>query len=97
MFFIILLTYIIIKEIDTFESTFIFYLKLYSVTLSGTLMYYYYMFFSIFICFNYVIFLLTQRKFKEILKLIMTGILSVTSTCLIFPGIINHFFLIIER
>ena len=55
-------------------------------------MHYYCMFFSIFICFNYVIFLLTQRKFKEILKLIMTGILAGTSTCLIFPGIINHFF-----
>ncbi len=64
MFFIILLTYIIIKEIDTFESTFIFYLKLYSVTLSGTLLYYYYMFFSIFICFNYITFLLTQNLKK---------------------------------
>ena len=92
MYFITLITYIIIKEIDTFESTINFYLKLYCVSLLGALMHYYCMFFTIFICFNYAIFLLTKRKFKEIIKLIITGILSGTSACLIFPGIIYHFF-----
>ena len=92
MFFITLLTYIIIKEIDTLESTFTFYLKLYFVSLLGALMHYYCMFFAIFICFNYVIYLLSQRKLKAIIQLIITGILSGTSACLIFPGMINHFF-----
>lgn len=92
MFIVTLLTYIIIKEIDQFESKFNFYLKLYCVTLLGALTQYYCIFFSIFICFNYIIFLLFQRKLKSILELTITGILSGTSAYLIFPNIIRHFF-----
>ena len=92
MFFVTFLTYIIIREIDIFESKLNFYLKLYCISLLGTLTHYYCMFFTIFICFNYLIFLLSQRKLKSIIKLIITGILSGISSCLIFPNMIRHFF-----
>ena len=51
MFFVSLLTYSIIIEIDKSDNQFYFYLKLYFISLFGALIHYYCIFFTISICF----------------------------------------------
>ena len=92
MFFTTILTYIIIEEIDISKDTFNFNLKLYFISVFGALIHYYCIFFTITICFIFLILLLIQKKWVSIIKLIITGILGVFTAILIFPAMINHIF-----
>ena len=92
MFIFNLLIYIIIKEIDISEYNFNFYLKLYFISVFGALTHYYCIFFTILTCFILMIILLIQRRWKAIIKLIITGISGGITACLIFPPMLKHIF-----
>ena len=93
MFFITLLEYTIIKEIDNkFDYNFYFFYKLYFISVFGALIHYYCIFFTITTCFIFLILLLIKRKWVSILLLIITGILAGLTTIWIFPAMIRHIF-----
>ena len=92
MFIFNLLIYIIIKEIDISEYNFNFYLKLYFISVFGALTHYYCIFFTILTCFILMIILLIQRRWKAIIKLIITGNSGGITACLIFPPMLKHIF-----
>ena len=92
MFFITLLVYTIIKEIDTSLYKLYFFIKLYFISVFGALIHYYCIFYTITICFIFLIILLIQRKWLSIIELIITGILGGYTSILIFPAMIRHTF-----
>ena len=92
MFFVTLLTYIIITEIDISKDKYYFFLKLYFISVFGALIHYYCIFFTISICFIFLILLMIQKKWISIIKLIITGILGGSTSILIFPSMIKHIF-----
>ena len=92
MFFTTFLIYIIFKEIDKSKYQFNFYLKLYFISVFGGLIHYYCIIFLIFLSFILFIYLLIERKWKSIIKLIITEILVGITVILIFPAMIKHIF-----
>ena len=92
MFFITLLVYTIIKEIDTSLYKLYFFIKLYFISVFGALIHYYCIFYTITICFIFLILLLIQRKWLSVIELIITGILGGYTSILIFPAMIRHTF-----
>lgn len=92
MFFITILSYVILNQIDNEEYSFQFFVKIYFIIVFGILVHYYFIFFTFFIFFNFLILLILKQKFKFILNLIITGLLSIITSFLIFPNMITHFF-----
>ncbi len=92
MFWVTLLTEMLVKEVGIRRSDRKFFLKLYAVAVLGALTHYYCIVFTIFICTVFGVFLLLKKKWDSMTGLIVIGILAGSTAYFIFPSMIIHMF-----
>ena len=69
-----------------------FWIGLYLVTVFGTMTQYYYLIFAFFLAGGYCVYLLFQKKWKDILGYILVMIVSAVTVLAVFPAIVTHLF-----
>lgn len=74
------------------ENKWKFSILLYLVTVLGTLTQYYYLIYAFFLAAGFCIYLLFCKKWKAVLKYVVTMVLSGVTVLAIFPAILTHLF-----
>ena len=93
MFFITLLTYIIVKEAEEKKTDFRFFASLFITIVLGAMTHYYCIIYSAFICIPFLIFLLIRKKWLASIRFAVTCGLSAATSLMIFPTMYTHLFL----
>lgn len=92
MFWITLLTYIIVRESKEQTVGKIFFFRVFAITLAGALTHYYCILFAILISFTYGIWLVFKKKYCYIVKFSSAMAASGILSYVIFPAMIKHIF-----
>lgn len=92
MFWVTLLSYILIKEAKQTKHTINFFIKLFMAAVLGALTHYYCIVFTVLICGVYCIMFLCRKRWKEAAGMVATGILAGGVSCLIFLAMLEHIF-----
>lgn len=91
MFWITLLTYLFMKQLDK-KADARFYGMIYLVTTAGALTHYYVIVYAVFLSFVYGIYLLWNKRIKEVVLFCVTMALAGGTSLAIFPAMIQHIF-----
>lgn len=91
MYWITLITFLLVNEIGR-ESNWKFYTALFFTAVAGALTHYYCIIFTILICFVYGIYLLIERKWRDVAWLCLAGGVSGITAYSLFPSMIRHMF-----
>ncbi len=90
MFWVVLFTYIILKNLSEFKLK--NYIQLAAVAVCGALTHYYFIVYIFFLSLTTVIIMATKKRIKEILAYIAAMLISGVASCLIFPSMISQIF-----
>lgn len=91
MLWVTLLSYLFVKQVDE-KHDFRFYRCLYLVTAAGALTHYYVIIFAFFISCMYGVYLLWEKRIKEVLFFCLTMALAAGTSIVVFPAMIQHMF-----
>ena len=89
-FFVTLFSYLILRNMDSFDIK--KYIALYLTSVCGALTHYYFVVFIFFVSLMIGIYMIIGKRLKEIVGFIVTMSLAGISSYLIFPAIIDHVF-----
>ena len=89
MFWGILYTYILIKNIDKRDAK--FYITMFLCSVLGALTHYYVIVYLVLISFVFGVVLLVRKKYKDLLYFGVTMFFSAIVSVAVFPAMINHF------
>lgn len=89
MFWTTLISWLMVRWKNKNRS-YTFYFLLYLISVLGTLTHYYFLIWLFFLCLVWGVFLLIEKKYKDVLIFIGTMILSGITVLIIFPSILNH-------
>lgn len=92
MFWVTLLTEMIVKEAENEKFRWNFFAKLYVTAVLGALTHYYCIVFTVFLCAAFGLFLLLKKRWASAAGLLGTGILSGGTAYFLFPAMITHMF-----
>lgn len=91
MFWITLLTYLFIREVGR-DSSAKFYSLIFATTVLGALTHYYCIVYTVLISFIYGVYLVFQKKRKQVVVFCSTMVLAASISFAIFPPMIYHMF-----
>jgi len=92
MFWVTLLVYLYLREVEQKKITIKFFIKVYAVTSLGALTHYYCIIFAVFISVVYGIYLVTRKAWIRVFLFCVSMGLAGLSSYLIFPAMVNHMF-----
>lgn len=92
MFLGLLLSYELSKSVDRKSSTYLFYSGLSIIIMISALTHYYLIIFSAFICLLYGILLVLQKRWKDILGLVLSSGIAAAYAIMLFPEMLFHMF-----
>src|SRR5699024_2209323 len=84
-----LITFLAVKGFSG-KKNFSFLVQLFAVSVAGILTHYYFLIYLFFICCIWGILLFFEKRFREILKLLSTIILSGVIALMIFPAMVQQ-------
>jgi len=90
MFCVTTLSYILVKNIEHYSIYSFLFLLI--ITVIGALTHYYYILYAFFICMTVGIMLLIDKRWKEVVGLIVTMASAGLISYLIFPAMVDHIF-----
>ena len=92
MFWVTLLTYMLVKEIGEWKFDLSYFVKLFSIALLGALTHYYCIMYTVFICAVFCAVLIVRKKWFPVGGFIVTGCLAGGTAYMLFPAMIKHMF-----
>lgn len=88
LFVVTTLIYLVLRDIESFSKKDFIYLTV--LIICGALTHYYFLVYIFFLFAVLGIIMLIEKRYKEVLYLIGSSVISGIASCLIFPAIINH-------
>ena len=87
-----MLCWLLLRESSKESPGLNFYASLFLTAFLGVMTHYYCIVFTVLSCAVYTVFLLIRRRYRTVLQLILTGIVSALTICAVWPYIIKHIF-----
>ena len=89
MFWVTLITFLAVKGFSE-KRNFPFFVQLFAASVAGILTHYYFLIYLFFMCCTWGILLFFEKRFREILKLLLTIMLSGITALMIFPAMVQQ-------
>ena len=91
MFLVITTAYLVLLQLKK-DRGLLFYILITTIVFVGALTHYYCLLFDIFISFAYCVYLLTKKKWKDVLLYCVCMGIAAAATIYVFPPIVRHLF-----
>lgn len=89
MFWVTLITFLAVKGFSE-KRNFPFFVQIFAASVAGILTHYYFLIYLFFMCCTWGILLFFEKRFREILKLLLTIVLSGITALMIFPAMVQQ-------